>query len=83
MTNGSPVEGAVSSVLLLTMKLGNRHGDWARRRVTDRVDPGELTGRLACAEITSCERVFDEPSDGVWASDHFGVTADLAVPEGP
>ena len=31
-------------------------------------------------EVTSCERIFDEPVDGVWASDHFGVVADLAVP---
>lgn len=29
-------------------------------------------------EITGCERIFDEPVDGVWASDHFGVVADLA-----
>jgi endonuclease/exonuclease/phosphatase family metal-dependent hydrolase len=27
--------------------------------------------------IDSCERLFDAPVDGVWASDHFGVTADL------
>lgn len=31
-------------------------------------------------DVTSCERVFDEPVEGVWASDHFGVVADLAVP---
>ncbi len=31
-------------------------------------------------EISSCARIFDEPIDGVWASDHFGVVADLAVP---
>jgi len=29
--------------------------------------------------MTSSERTFDEPVDGVWASDHFGVCADLAV----
>jgi endonuclease/exonuclease/phosphatase family metal-dependent hydrolase len=28
--------------------------------------------------IASCERIFDTPVNGVWASDHFGVTADLA-----
>ena len=28
-------------------------------------------------EVVSCERVFDEPVKGVWASDHFGVVADL------
>jgi endonuclease/exonuclease/phosphatase family metal-dependent hydrolase len=31
-------------------------------------------------EISSCARIFDKPVDGVWASDHFGVVADLAVP---
>jgi endonuclease/exonuclease/phosphatase family metal-dependent hydrolase len=31
-------------------------------------------------EVTSCERIFDEPVEGVWASDHFGVVADLALP---
>lgn len=31
-------------------------------------------------EIRGCERIFDEPVNGVWASDHFGVCADLAVP---
>lgn len=30
--------------------------------------------------ISSCERIFDEPVEGVWGSDHFGVVADLAVP---
>ena len=30
-------------------------------------------------QVTGCERIFDEPVDGVWASDHFGVVADLAV----
>jgi endonuclease/exonuclease/phosphatase family metal-dependent hydrolase len=28
--------------------------------------------------IDSCERLFDQPVEGTWASDHFGVTADLA-----
>jgi len=32
-------------------------------------------------EVIACERIFDEPLDGVWASDHFGVAADLALPE--
>ena len=34
-------------------------------------------------EIKSCERIFAEPVDGVWASDHFGVVADLEPPEPP
>jgi endonuclease/exonuclease/phosphatase family metal-dependent hydrolase len=28
---------------------------------------------------TSCRRLFDQPVDGVWASDHFGLTADLSA----
>jgi endonuclease/exonuclease/phosphatase family metal-dependent hydrolase len=31
-------------------------------------------------EISACARVFDEPVDGVWASDHLGVVADLSAP---
>jgi hypothetical protein len=30
--------------------------------------------------LNLCERIFDEPVDGVWASDHFGVMADFEVP---
>jgi endonuclease/exonuclease/phosphatase family metal-dependent hydrolase len=30
-------------------------------------------------DIVACARLFDQPSGGVWASDHFGVVADLAV----
>jgi endonuclease/exonuclease/phosphatase family metal-dependent hydrolase len=32
-------------------------------------------------EVADCRLVFDEPVDGVWASDHFGLLADLVVPE--
>jgi endonuclease/exonuclease/phosphatase family metal-dependent hydrolase len=31
-------------------------------------------------DVRACERIFDKPVDGVWASDHFGVVADLAIP---
>jgi endonuclease/exonuclease/phosphatase family metal-dependent hydrolase len=30
-------------------------------------------------DIRACERLFDEPVNGVWASDHFGVVADLSA----
>lgn len=30
-------------------------------------------------DIRACNRLFDEPVDGVWASDHFGVTAELST----
>jgi len=30
-------------------------------------------------EVSSCGLAFDEPVDGVWGSDHFGVVADLSA----
>ena len=30
-------------------------------------------------DIRACKRLFDEPVDGVWATDHFGVVADLSA----
>ncbi len=30
-------------------------------------------------DVRGCERLFDRPRDGVWASDHFGVVAELGV----
>jgi endonuclease/exonuclease/phosphatase family metal-dependent hydrolase len=30
--------------------------------------------------VAGARRVFDEPVDGIWPSDHFGVLADFAVP---
>lgn len=34
-------------------------------------------------DVAGCELAFDAPVGGVWASDHFGVVADLAVPDHP
>jgi endonuclease/exonuclease/phosphatase family metal-dependent hydrolase len=34
-------------------------------------------------EVTSCELAFDAPVGGVWASDHFGVVADLVPAPNP
>jgi endonuclease/exonuclease/phosphatase family metal-dependent hydrolase len=34
-------------------------------------------------EVAGCELAFDQPADGVWASDHFGVVADLRLPRRP
>jgi endonuclease/exonuclease/phosphatase family metal-dependent hydrolase len=53
--------------------------DWPFRRI-DYVlvrcgDHGGPTLR-----IERCERTFDRPIDGVWASDHFGVAVDLGAP---
>jgi endonuclease/exonuclease/phosphatase family metal-dependent hydrolase len=30
-------------------------------------------------DVRACRRLFDAPVGGVWASDHFGVTADLSA----
>jgi endonuclease/exonuclease/phosphatase family metal-dependent hydrolase len=54
--------------------------DWPFRRVDFIfVRCGEHGGPTL--EITSCDRIFDEPVNGVWASDHFGLVADLRIPE--
>ena len=31
-------------------------------------------------DIAGCDLAFDEPINGVWASDHFGLVADLTKP---
>lgn len=54
--------------------------DWPFRRIDYIfVRCGEHGGPTL--EISGCERIFDVPVSGVWASDHFGVLAELAVPE--
>lgn len=53
--------------------------DWPFRRIDYVfVRCGEHEGPTL--EITSCERLFLEPSDGVWASDHFGLSVELGAP---
>ena len=56
-------------------------GNWARD-VGRRIDYILVRcGRFGpTMRIAACDRIFDEPVDGVWASDHFGVVADLAWP---
>jgi len=55
-------------------------GEWARE-LGRRID----YVMVRCVEhgptldVVSCERLFDEPEGGVWASDHFGVVADLSA----
>jgi endonuclease/exonuclease/phosphatase family metal-dependent hydrolase len=53
--------------------------DWPFRRLDYvLVRCGEHGGPTLA--VSSCERIFDEPVDGVWASNHFGVVADLELP---
>jgi hypothetical protein len=37
----------------------------------------------ALLQVMHCERLLDGPVDSVWASDHYGVIANLSVPEHP
>ena len=32
-------------------------------------------------QVLRCDRLLDQPVKGVWASDHYGLVADLAVPQ--
>jgi endonuclease/exonuclease/phosphatase family metal-dependent hydrolase len=55
--------------------------DWPFRRIDYVfVRCGEHGGPTL--DVATCALAFDEPVEGVWASDHFGVLADLAVPAG-
>lgn len=50
--------------------------DWPFRRIDYIfIRCGEHGGPTLA--ITACEPIFTEPVDGVWASDHFGLCADL------
>jgi hypothetical protein len=49
----------------------------AGARPQDRLRDGPLRPPRVTLEVVSCERIFDEAVDGVWASDHFGVVADF------
>jgi endonuclease/exonuclease/phosphatase family metal-dependent hydrolase len=50
--------------------------DWPFRRIDYiLVRCGEHGGPTL--RVTDCRRIFDQPRDGVWASDHFGLVADL------
>jgi len=53
--------------------------DWPFRRIDYIFVRCDAHGGPTLA-ISTCARIFDEPIDGVWASDHFGVVADLALP---
>lgn len=54
-------------------------GDWPFRRIDHiLVRCGEHGGPTLT--IRGCQRIFDRPRDGVWASDHFGLIADVAPP---
>ena len=51
-------------------------GDRPRRRI-DYIFVANRSMQDRPARITACQVVLDQPVDGVWASDHFGVLADI------
>ncbi|WP_163505905.1 endonuclease/exonuclease/phosphatase family protein [Fodinicola acaciae] len=53
-------------------------GDWPFGRIDYVLVRCGLHGG-STLRIDACERIFDQPVDGVWASDHFGVMADLGA----
>lgn len=53
--------------------------DWPFGRIDHILVKCGLHGGPTLA-INSCERILDTPVNGVWASDHFGVLADLTIP---
>lgn len=60
--------------------MAHANWDWPFRRIDYLfVRCGEHGGPTL--KIASCQRIFDEPVNGLWASDHFGLVADLAAPE--
>jgi endonuclease/exonuclease/phosphatase family metal-dependent hydrolase len=53
--------------------------DWPSRRI-DYIMVRCLEHGGPSLAIDSCQRLHDQPIDGVWGSDHFGLTADLTLP---
>jgi endonuclease/exonuclease/phosphatase family metal-dependent hydrolase len=53
--------------------------DWPFQRI-DYVLVGCSDHGGPTLDIAGCERVFDQPVDGVYGSDHFGLVADLRPP---
>jgi hypothetical protein len=63
-------------IRVATLNLFGLRESWGRRREAARPGFAELQPDLV---IRACRRFLDSPVDGVWASDHFGVTADLSA----
>jgi endonuclease/exonuclease/phosphatase family metal-dependent hydrolase len=53
--------------------------DWPFRRI-DYILVRSETHRGSGLDIVTCRQVFKEPFNGIWASDHFGLVADLEHP---
>lgn len=59
--------------------MARENWDWPFRRIDYLfVRCGQHGGPTL--QIAACHRIFDEPVGEIWASDHFGLVADLVVP---
>jgi endonuclease/exonuclease/phosphatase family metal-dependent hydrolase len=61
------------------VKGGRPFRDWPFRRI-DYIFVRYGEHGSQALDIESCERIFDSPIDGVQASDHYGLVANLSVP---
>lgn len=61
------------------IKGGQPFRDWPFRRIDYIFIRFGAHGSEAF-DVVSCERAFDEPINGIQASDHYGLVADLTVP---
>jgi len=61
------------------IKGGQPFRDWPFRRI-DYIFVRYGEHGSQALDVESCERIFESPINGVQASDHFGLVADLAVP---
>ncbi len=53
--------------------------DWPFRRI-DYVLVRNVDHGGPSLDVRSCRRIFDAAVDGIWASDHFGIVAELEAP---
>jgi endonuclease/exonuclease/phosphatase family metal-dependent hydrolase len=62
----------------LDLNVSERTADFACTTLLAEIDSPIGPLLLVNLAIRDCQRIFDQPQGGVWASDHFGLVADLA-----
>ncbi len=55
--------------------------DWPFRRIDHIFVRCDSEAGGPTLKIQTCQRFFDQSRGGIWASDHFGVMADLVALE--
>jgi endonuclease/exonuclease/phosphatase family metal-dependent hydrolase len=72
-------EGGGETVSSRNPLRGDAGAPWEPGRRIDYILVRRPLGSMPFLAIVACQLAFDEPGNGVWASDHFGVVADLAI----